>query len=168
VHSQPQDHNFPVASEVNAKPEANLEHPQVWVTVESRKSSKQRKGKAVVVSAPELADNSPATPCPPVRTDTAQHSPRPDPLVATPCVGEDRGSSPTRTAPLAVPPCEGEAHNSSSSRPTILATTTGDTVVVGNFVKVPLLEVATQCGVRTRNQRQRGRSGRASPSPTKL
>ena len=168
VHSQPQDHNFPVASEVNAGPEANLEHPQVWVTVESRKSSKQHKGKVVVVSAPELADNSPTTPCPPVCTDTAQRSPRPDPLVATPCVGEDRGSSPTRTAPLAVPPCEGEAHNSSSSRPTILATTTGDTVVVGNSVKVPLLEVATQCGVRTRNQRQRGRSGRASPSPAKL
>ncbi|KAL9363701.1 hypothetical protein Peur_041574 [Populus x canadensis] len=166
------------ALEDTTRPVAALDNSAGWVTVVSRKSSKQqkgkavadsepRKGKAVVVSAPELADNSPATPCPPVHTDSTQHSPRPDPLVATPCVGEDRGSSPTRIAPLVVAPCEGAAHTS-SSRSTILAPTTGDTVGVGNSVKAPLLEVATQCGVRTRNQRQRGRSGRVSPSPAKL
>jgi hypothetical protein len=168
VHSQPQDHNTPQASEVIVVPDDNPDLSKEWIPVESRKSSKHRKGKAVVVSAPEPADNSPVSPCPPVCIDIVQHSPRPDPLVATPCVGEVQGSSPTCTPPLAVHSCAGEAHTSSPSRPTILATTTGDTVVVGHSQVVPILDLATQCGVRTRNQRQRGRSGRASPSPAQL
>jgi hypothetical protein len=115
-----------------------------------------------------LADISPASPCPPGCTGPVQHSPSTDPLVATFCVGEVRGSSPTRTAPLVVHSCAIEAHNSSPSRTTTLATTTGDTVVVGNSVNVPLPDVAAQCGVRTRNQKQRDRSGRVSPSPAIL
>jgi len=167
MQSQPQDHHTPVASEVEAVPAANLDPSTDWIPVESRKSSKQRKGKVVVISAPEPADNSPATPCPPVCTADVQCSPRPNPLVTTPGAGAVQGSSPPCTPPLAVLSCEGAAHIS-PSRPPFLENTTGDTVVVGNSVAVPVLDLATQCGVRTRNQRQRGRSGRASPSPAQL
>jgi hypothetical protein len=142
VQGQSQDHNIPAASVENAGPEAVLENSNGWVTVDSRKSSKQRKGKAVVVSTPVLADISPTSPCPPGCTGPIQHSSSTDPLVATPCVGEVRGSSPTRTAPLVVHSCVVEAHNSSPSRTTTLATTTGDTVVVGNSMNVPLPDVA--------------------------
>jgi len=168
VQGQSQDHNIPVASVENAGPKAALENSNGWVTVDSRKSSKQRKGKDVAVSAPVLADISPASPYPPGCTGPVQHSPSTDPLVETPCVGEVRGSSPTRIVPPVVHSCAVETHNSSPSRTTTLATTIGDTVVVGNSVNVPLPDVAAQCGVRTRNQKQRDRNGRVSPSPAIL
>lgn len=187
------------------RPVAALDNSAGWVTVVSRKSSKQQKGKAVADSEPVLTSPDPPSllactgavqtttvtascvgqvPCPPT-TPTA-------PLEVNYCDGAAHNSSPTRTnigattardtalvsnpvnvppvcigdvqpppiAPLVVHSCDGEAH---SSLPP--ATTTGDIVVVGNSVKVPLINVADQCGVRTRNQKQRSRSGRNFPPP---
>ena len=136
--------------------------------MDSRKSSKQHKGKAVAGSKPVLANNSPAPSSPLVYIGVVQHPPRPDPLVVTSCVGKVQGPSPTPTTPLIVHSCDGEAHSSSPARTTILENTTGDSVVVDNSVKVPSIDVANQCGVRTRNQKQRSHSGRVSPSPTKI
>jgi len=140
-----------------------------------RKSSKQHKGTAVATpcvgsrkSEPVFVNNSTATPSLLVCTGIVQNSPRTDPLVATPCVGKVWGSSPTRTAPLVVHSCVGEAHDSSPSKTNLLATTFGETDIAGKSMNVPLLDVAVQCGVRTRNQKQRGHSGRVSPSPAIL
>jgi hypothetical protein len=93
---------------------------------------------------------------------------RTNPLMATPCAKEVRGFSPYLTEPLVVPPCAGEGHNPSTPRTNSLATNTGEADIAGKSVNAPILDVSIQCGVRTRNQKQRGRSGRVSPSPAKL
>ena len=64
------------------------------------------------------------------------------------------------TAPLIIP-CEGEDHNTLP-----LAPATRITIGVGNYVNVPPFEVVDQCGVRTRNQKQRSHSERVFPSTT--
>nr|TKR90321.1 hypothetical protein D5086_0000234360 [Populus alba] len=156
----PPQSSTPTASEEIVTPEAALENSASWVTVDSRKSSKQRKGKAVVGSDPVLDTNSLTPPTPPVCIGTVQHPPRPDSLIANSCVGNALDPPHAPTAPLIAHSCEGEAHNSLP-----LATTTGNTIGVGNSVKVPLIGEADQCGVRTRNQKQRSRSERVSPSP---
>jgi len=50
----------------------------------------------------------------------------------------------------------------------LLGVYTGDSVHAGNSESVPLLGVPTKSGVRTRSQKQRGRTGRVSPSPAIL
>jgi hypothetical protein len=50
----------------------------------------------------------------------------------------------------------------------LLGAYTGDSVHAGNSESVPLLGVPTKSGVRTRSQKQRGRTGRVSPSPAIL
>ena len=186
------------ALEDTARPVAALDNSAGWVTVVSRKSSKQQKGKAVADSEPVLTSPDPpsllaCTGAVQTTTVTAScvgqvlcPSTTPSaPLEANYCDGAAHNSSPTRAnigattaspvnvppvcigdvqpppiAPLVVHSCDGEAH---SSLPP--ATTTGDIVVVGNSGKVPLKNVADQCGVRTRNQKQRSRSGRNFPPP---
>ena len=137
MHGQSQDNNIQQASEETARPEAAFENSAGWVTMDSRKSSKQRKGKAVSGSDPVLANNSPTPPSPPVCIGVVQHPPHSDPLMETSCVGIVQGPSPTPIAPLIVLSGDGEAHSSSP-----LATTTGDIVVVGKSVKVPSVDVA--------------------------
>nr|TKS08440.1 hypothetical protein D5086_0000103210 [Populus alba] len=160
VHDQSQANNIQQASEETATPEAALENSAGWVTMDSRKSSKQHKGKAIVGSDPVLDTNSPTPPTPPVCIGTVQHPPRLDSLIANSCVGNVQDPPHTPTAPLIVHSCQGEAHNSLP-----LATTAGNTIGVGNSVKVPLIGEVDQCGVRTRNQKQHSRSGRVFPSP---
>nr|TKS17470.1 hypothetical protein D5086_0000012940 [Populus alba] len=207
------------APEDTTRPDAALDNSAGWVTVVSRKSSKQQKGKAVAESEPVLT--SPAPPSLHACTGAVQTSSQTDPSVTASCVGQVQrpsttpsapldvtyciaplevnysdgaASSPTRThivattagdmalvsnpvnvppvcigavqhppiAPLIVHSCDGEAHSFSPS-----TTTTSDIVVVGNSVKAPLINAADQYGVRTRNQKQRIRSGREFPSPAK-
>nr|TKS08428.1 hypothetical protein D5086_0000103090 [Populus alba] len=88
-----------------------------------------------------------------------------DPLVATPCAEEVQGSSPSRTEPLVLPHCAGEGHNPSTPRTNSLATNTGDADIAGKSVNAPILDVSVQSGVRTRNQKQRGRSAKDIVSP---
>nr|TKS10924.1 hypothetical protein D5086_0000078290 [Populus alba] len=92
-------------------------------------------------------------------------SSRTDPLVATPCAEEVQGSSPSRTEPLVLPHCAGEGHNPSTPRTNSLATNTGDADIAGKSVNSPILDVSVQSGVRTRNQKQRGRSAKDIVSP---
>ena len=102
---------------------------------------------------------------PPTRTNIVATTTGDMVLVSNPenvppvCIGDVQ---PLPIAPLIVHSCDGEAHSSLPS-----ANTTGDTVVVGNSVKVPLINVAYQCGVRTRYQKQCSHSGREFPSPAK-
>jgi len=198
------------ALENTTRPVAALDNSAGWVTVVSRKSSKQQKGKAVADSEPVLTSLAPPSllAC----TGAVQISSQTDPSVTASCVGQVQNPSTTPTAPMEVNYCDGEAHNSSptrtntgaaTARDTVLvsnpvnvppvcigddqpppiapqivhscdgeahsslppATTTGDIVVVSNSVKVPLINEDDQCGVRTRNQKQRSRSGRKFPPP---
>nr|TKS00953.1 hypothetical protein D5086_0000177950 [Populus alba] len=159
---QPQVNIVHQVSEENVMPEAALDHSAGWVTVDSRKSSK-RKGKAVVGFDQVLDATSPASPTPPVGKGIDQlptHSPRPDSLLGNSCEVHAQDPPPAPTVPLIVPSCDEVACNP----PLPLAT---NVYGVGNIVKAPFIDmgVAAQCGVRTRNQKQRSRSGRESPSP---
>ena len=106
----------------------------------------------------------------PTRTNIVATTTRDMVLVSNPenvppvCIGDVQ---PLPIAPLIVHSCDGEAHSSSPARTTILENTTGDSVVVDNSVKVPSIDVANQCGVRTRYQKQCSHSGREFPSPAK-
>ena len=56
----------------------------------------------------------------------------------------------------------GEDNNLSPSRNNLLEADPGKTVIAGNTERAPSLDVP---GVRTRNQRNRDRSGKGSPFP---
>nr|TKS02381.1 hypothetical protein D5086_0000163680 [Populus alba] len=176
------------APEVTTRADAALDNSAGWVTVVSRKSSKQQKRKAVDDSEPVLT--SPAPPSLHACTGAVQTSSQTDPSVTAPCVGQAQCPSTAPTAPLEVNYCDGAA--SSPTRTNNVATTAGDTVLVSNPVNVPPICIGDvqpppiascdgeahssspsatttgdQCGVRTRNQKQRSQSGREFPSPAK-
>nr|TKR97774.1 hypothetical protein D5086_0000209740 [Populus alba] len=186
LHGQPHGNFNQQDAEDIFTPEGALDNSTGWIKVDSRKASKLRKGKEVVGSG--RVPHSPPTP--PASMSTGQHpplSPRPNLLSAIPCDGHAQDRPPT--APLKIP-CEGEDHSTTPAlgqnplsvihcdgRPPTAPLITpsegtdhntapapGIAIGAGNLVNVYPVEVADQCGVRTRNQKQRGRGGRVLPS----
>ena len=92
--------------------------------------------------------------------------PRPDPLVVPSCTGDVRVSSHHSVESLVAHPSAGEARNPSPARNNLLDANPDNIAMAGNTARAPSLDVSAKSGVRTRNQKNRDRSGRASPSPT--
>ena len=184
LHGQPHGNNNQQDAEDISTPEGALDNSAGWIKVNSRKASKLRKGKEVVGSgrvshSMDTGQHPPLSPRPNLLSaipcdELAQDRPPTAPLII-PCEGEDHSTAPAPgqppplpsllcafpcdgrppTAPLIIP-CEGTDH--------ITAPASGTIIGAGNLVNVYPVEVADQCGVRTRNQKQRSRGGREFPS----
>ena len=129
----------------------------VWVTVESRrkhskKSGPSLKGKEVAVSETRVDTTTPSSPiCP--KTIWPIPPSIPDPLVVPLCAGDDLASPPS------VAPVVAQASAVETSHPVIVA-------MAGKNDIAPSLDMSARNGVRTRNQKNRDRGGRVSPSST--
>ena len=133
--------------------------------VESRRKPNKKpgcnsKGNEVVVPETRLEVSNPVSPS------------RTDPLVFPSCDGDVRVISPTSVEPLISHPNAGEAplmlqpnaeedSNPVPSRNNLLEVN----VMAGNTERALSLDVSDRIGVRSRNQKNRGRSGRGPPSP---
>ena len=84
------------------------------------------------------------------------------------CARDVRVPSPPSVEPLVANPSAGGARNPSPARNNLLDANPGNIAMVGNTERAPSLVVSARSGVRTRNQKNHDRSGRASPSSPAL
>ena len=156
--SQVPDNVIPIASEVAATSEVDHASTADWVTVESRrkhskKSAPSLKGKEVAFSETRVDAIAPVSPSSPICPETVWPLPPPipDPLVVPSCDRDYLASPPS------VVPVVAQASAVETSHPVAMA---------GKTNIAPSLDVSARNGVRTRNQKNRYRGGRVSPSPT--
>ena len=180
MQGQSQDQDILVASRVATISEVDHANTKGWVMVESRRKPNKKsgcspKGKEVVVYETRLDVSNPVTLSSPLcpRTVRPISPSRPDPLVIPSCDGDVRVTSPTSVEPLISHPSAseallillpnaGEASNPSPSRNNLLEVN----VMAGDTERALSLDVSDRIRVRTRSQKNHGRSGRGPPSPT--